>query len=446
MNSLSFFQLHRFFRFATIGGVLGVGFGALVFFYFAFGPLFSVGNLSTASRENNDHLLLKEVEIEQEDLGALALDRNENEIPIPNIQNHIVIYSMNDRTDVSRDTERFLIGIRGDYNRKIVRPKERIYLGFNDLFSGQLRFDDIPSPIWIRLDKQRDQIIMEVGLDVIDEMGDKVIQNRRIYALEPPQSCMSVEEIQDLDLAMFVQQLNSVQCYLPDQLYDTFAPDDLNRGKYRLQIDQQNHKSVNYIGMGTELFFNDKTISDQRSEGVVAKVVNLQGEYVTIKAWSADGIEKVILKLPIAVPEPFDFNVNELVKRLRKRTSTSVSCVLGNKNTQLRKGDWVLHTKMGWRVLRKQADVLDVLHHKLIGELLIFDGIEKSNGQGFFVAYLFDRTRSFVKRLYIPFADGTKKSHRKDKQEINQAMPEEKVDETDFDESVMEFDYFDFDF
>ncbi|MDN3504463.1 MAG: hypothetical protein P0S95_02670 [Rhabdochlamydiaceae bacterium] len=446
LNKSSFFEMSKLFNRSIVFVSLTLIAASVYLIYACLGPLPNIADVAPPKeviQTSPPYIDVKEL-----DLGALSLNRNENEIPIPDVHKHILLYSMNDRYDAKSENQCFLIGIKGSSIRKTISPKERVFLGFKDINSGKLRFDDIPSPIWLRLDMKNGDVIMEVGLDIVDEMGEKVVQNRRYFKLTALNRNPQIHEIQDPTLAKFATALECAFCSCPDQLYEIYAPDDEKRGKFRIQLDPQNPKSVIFVNLNSRLFFENESVVENQCLGAIAQVVSLSSDFIGIKVWNASGLEKVSLNLPIYnKAEEVSFNIDEAIKRVRKRTTSSVSCLLGNKNTYLKKGDWAIHTKMGWKVLKKTHDLVEVINHNLVGELFVFDRIEKVGDSSKLVGHLFDKSRSNVKQLYIPFAKSQRKAARENKSEDKLSEPpRDEFDDIDFDDPNMEFDYFDFDF
>ena len=66
---------------------------------------------------------------------------------------------------------------------------------------------------------------------------------------------------------------------------------------------------------------------------------------------------------------------------LRVRSNTQLSCLLGKKRVIIKQGDWLLRTAHGWRNLRRTEDIEDCLFHRIKGDLLIFDSIDKQQGK-----------------------------------------------------------------
>lgn len=380
--------------------------------------------------------------IESFNLGPLAISRNETDIPIPDIINHLKLLALNDRPDADRDSMQYVIGIQNTDQSRTIKPHERVYLGFSELDRGKLYFEDIPSPIWIRLDQEDQGVILEVGLDVIDEMGDRLVESRRYY---PMGVAISKESVCDLTTQLCAKYLMRSTLLNPDQLYEKYG-DDAHRdkqGKYRLQIDPQNEQDVIFISFKEPLFFREGRLSFEKGSGPVVQLMQVEGREARFQVWSENGLEKTRVSLNLEQPSVIDFNFEDVIKRIRKRTGTSISCLLGNKNTLLKKGDWVLHTKLGWKIIKTPNDFNDYLTGKLIGELFVFDALEKREGQSVVIGNLFDKTRSISQQVALNFSEKKKRGILGD---TKKEFPDEMINDMSFDDSDMEFDYFDFDF
>jgi hypothetical protein len=96
-----------------------------------------------------------------------------------------------------------------------------------------------------------------------------------------------------------------------------------------------------------------------------------------------------------AAQEPrLQFKAEAMPSKIRLRSASQVSCALGKRRVILRVGDWLLKTPTGWRNLRRTDEIQSYLSHRLKGELLIFDAIEKEQGNWVMKGHLFDETRT----------------------------------------------------
>ena len=379
-------------------------------------------------------------------LGPLALSQNENEIPLPDIEDNINLISMNDRPDFKGEDNLFLLSIKGSPQKRAVKLGERVYLSFKEMGKNILKFDRVPSPIWIKIAGEGCALKLEVGIDVLSEEGEHLIESRKDVKLALHQKIFSISEIEDLALLSFVDYLSHFQAYPPDCLYELYAKEGRERGKYRLK-QSQNHSTL-YIEPGHFLPYHSK------DDGLlpIARVEEITPSQILVKAWDRSGLEKCIICIPIEKSSPLEFKPEDVFKRLRKRTMTTVSCLLGAKKTQLKVGDWALHTKLGWKVIRSQSDIQDCLEQKIEGELFVFDGVKKENGRYYFQGSLFDKTRSEILKVSLPIAEGKTKFMKENAPVLDDSK--DLLNESDFanhsgvaiQDPLLDFDYFDFDF
>ncbi len=77
----------------------------------------------------------------------------------------------------------------------------------------------------------------------------------------------------------------------------------------------------------------------------------------------------------------------------------------------------MLKTGAGWRNLRRKEEIESCLHHRIKGELFIFDSLEKEQGRWVVKGNLFDEMRTQVQSVSMPIEmeNKTGKSRKKRK-------------------------------
>jgi hypothetical protein len=383
--------------------------------------------------------------IKQLKLGLFSED--ENEIPIPDIENSIELISISDRPGTQPQESLYLIGIKGTNQKRATTLGQRVYIGFKG--KETFKFDNIPSPVWIKIEKGQE---LEIGFDLLSEEGEKLVETRRNVKLVLHEKLPTIYEIEDGALSSFANALLKLKAYLPDQLYEIYGDGDFLRGKFRLRDEESG--SLFFIEEGDCFTFKQ---GEWRNEidltAPIAKILKIEPSSIVFKIWDRTGLEKCLVNLPIETTLKVETNPEETFKRLRKKSTTTVSCLMGSKKAQLKTGDWVIHTKLGWKLIRSQKELIDCIKQKNPTELFVFDGVKKEGGRYYFQGSLFDKTRSEVVPVSLPIMEG-KSRVLKESSTLSHPKQRQQLDSSDFldagdgavPDPLLDFDYLDFDF
>ncbi len=162
-----------------------------------------------------------------------------------------------------------------------------------------------------------------------------------------------------------------------------------------------------FVSPGDHLQYDDGewrlvSLEDLKENLPVACVKSASGKSLDIEAWDETGFYPVQVKIEMEKPGRLQMKPEMMPSSIRLRSGTQVSCAFGKRRVIIKQGDWLLKTPTGWRNLRRSEDIEHYLHHRLKGDLLIFDGIEKEQGRSVMKGHLFDETRTQVQPLSIP--------------------------------------------
>ena len=96
--------------------------------------------------------------------------------------------------------------------------------------------------------------------------------------------------------------------------------------------------------------------------------------------------------------------IEDVFTRLRKRTSSRISCRIDNRAKILKEGDWLVHTNTGWHTIKHYYEVEALLNLEILGDLFIFDGIQVVDGKEIFTGSLFNPMRTEMKAVRLPLS------------------------------------------
>jgi hypothetical protein len=114
----------------------------------------------------------------------------------------------------------------------------------------------------------------------------------------------------------------------------------------------------------------------------LAKILGANDKGLEVLVWDETGFfrEKVVIS-PLTVA-PYSFaKLDSLFSSLKQRNSSEVSCIMGKRRVVLKPGTWWIKSAKGWKRLKTRLEMEDYLSYRLLGELVIIEGLESFQGK-----------------------------------------------------------------
>jgi hypothetical protein len=207
----------------------------------------------------------------------------------------------------------------------------------------------------------------------------------------------------------FASELKLARSFPHDLLIQKYGGREFSswREKAELEISREGETYALFVSPGDYLLYEEKEWRVVRRDELkktcpVAHVVTATGKTLEIDAWDEVGFYPLEIDIEMERPGVFQLKSEEMPSGIRLRSSTQFSCSLGKRRIILKQGDWLLKTAHGFRNLRRSDEIQDYLYHRLKGELLIFDAIEKEQGRTVLRGHMFDETRTHLQPLALP--------------------------------------------
>ncbi|MES2345230.1 MAG: hypothetical protein V4494_04765 [Chlamydiota bacterium] len=336
--------------------------------------------------------------------GALVLKRTEFCPLMMRLKEEVMILAQNTRPDVQDRETKILVRLKSTSKELAITSGMRLYL--EDL-ENQLVFSSVPTEFWIK------PICLEDGglLLEAEREGEKA---EWLGAASQVLGKRVGERFWDQEFPLFVRSMKEAKFWGLDLLVQHYAGVEHGqlRDKYKLMIGD----SIYFVSKGDFLTWVDHRweISSlgKNSEHVpLAQVKNAGPKGIELDVWDEVGFQIFQVKLDnVHFAKQSGSHVDQTPTMIRLRTASQITCNLGKRRLILKEGDWLLRTSAGWRKLKTAAEIDECLFHKVQGELLIFDKLEKLQGKTILHAHLFDSMRTQVQLLSIPVAAEKKKT------------------------------------
>ncbi|MBI5274176.1 MAG: hypothetical protein HY860_03890, partial [Chlamydiales bacterium] len=238
----------------------------------------------------------------------------------------------------------------------------------------------------------------------------KIIEEEAEFLINK-ESSLLLNKIRTEEFQKIIQSLQLLSAWPSDQFLELYGGDSYGRlvGCARIAFKIDNGWQMLFVREQDGLVFKDQEwklsdFGEHTKNYPIAVVEKITQEHLELRVWDVSGYDSSMVKINIYTPQS-SVVLENVFAHIRQRTLQSISCKMNSKSTILRKGDWVLHTKSGWRVLQSKEDIHSYINYQLEGELFVFDGIDKQRNQGFLLGKLFDATRGEVKAIRLPLID-----------------------------------------
>lgn len=353
--------------------------------------------------------------------GSLSLNAARSSQFLPRLIHELVLIARNTRPDAPCAEPCILVGSKATGEERCIKVGENLYLSELDREKeGRrgLRFSSTESSMWIKpVSFNRSNVTFEAYRFLEEEKKEE----KAPLVLSPSQEQMSARgSTAQKEGAAFVKAMREARHCGRDRLLETYGGESFRalKEKEKVQFGEGENSYVCFVSSGDLLQWHEgrwRQIlpSEVSASEPVAQVKTASLRGVEIELWDETGF----FRLPIRVEMLAARHMSKeapLFTSIRLRNGSQVTCIAGKRRLVLREGDWLLKTSSGWRNLRRLEQIEDCIHHRLIGELFIFDGLETVQGKTVMKGHLFDAMRTEMQA--VSFATSLDKKPAKSKE------------------------------
>jgi len=376
---------------------------ALLFFIYSFNEKENYTlNISTLNKKNEP--LPSRFDYNLVGKGALELSSEIQSFPFPDLSGEILFLAKNTRPDGNLYEVKLQIGLKGSDKSLRITPGQTLYLAYDQ---EHLNFSKEITPLWIKpkIDENGDDWL-EMGIELINEEGEKLLNEMREFKVKQKWETKRVEEVTDPLLKLGSEALKNGKWWGPDKLYERYGGDEYQayKGRERLEIQTGKESKILFINEGDTFIWKDgEWTPSLKTKGYpMGKVLAISPYKVELMLWDKEGMESVLLTFSKERISLISLRAEDIFTRLRRRTSSRVSCRIDNRATILKEGDWLVHTTTGWHTIKNYYEVEALLKLDIMGDLFVFDGLEKSDGKEVFCGTLFNPMRTEQHFVRLP--------------------------------------------
>ncbi len=355
--------------------------------------------------------------------GALMLNPHQTWGWVSHLAKELLVIAHNSRPDAMQSEAQILLGLKTEDASKQMTSGKVLFLEKNDA-TGAFTFSEGPQPLWVK------PILLENGR-VLIEAGKKLGQLDSAHGSEEKgqfvvPACASAAR--GKKYSTLAQEafglLKNAKCWGQDLLIQQYGGGEFRKWREKLKIElfQGAASYVVFVAKGDYVMWKEgrwqeAPLSELSAQQPVALVRAVSPRAVELTVWDETGFYPASVELAIEHGGRVNQKAQATLTQPRLRTASQISCMLGKKRVVLRQGDWMLKTGAGWRNLRRKEEIESCLHHRIKGELFIFDSLEKEQGRWVVKGNLFDEMRTQVQSVSMPIEmeNKTGKSRKKRK-------------------------------
>ena len=356
--------------------------------------------------------------------GPLSLNAARSSQFIPRLGIELLLLARNSRPDVLRTESTLLLGAKATGEERSVKLNEMIYLTELDKEKeGKrgVRLSSSETLLWVKpISMNRHSVTFEVYRFLESEQKEE--KNQLVLSLDPEARKKSISFSQK-EAAPYAKMIKDTRHWGKDRLLEAYGGDEYRnlREKEKIQIGPDDSSSVFFVSSGDFLIWEEgkwRQVSSAEipAETPVVQIKSASPRGVDAELWDETGFFQLSLKIP---PAASNRSVGKdsapLFSSIRLRSGSQITCIAGKRRLVLREGDWLLKTSNGWRNLKRMEQIEDCIHHKLAGELFIFDGLETLQGKTLMKGHLFDPMRSQMQTISFPVSPDKKTGKAKER-------------------------------
>jgi hypothetical protein len=337
--------------------------------------------------------------------GGLALHPRHALGWVSRLADELVLITYNSRPDVESKDAEILISLKNGKEQLNLSNGQMIYLKESEQGKG-LRSSEEAASLWAK------PILLENGT-VLIEAGRRLTSKNGQMGEEKGQFIIAgqggIPNRYNPASQLFAKELKSGRSFSHDLLIQKYGGREYDswREKAVIELSHGNSSYACFVSPGDYLLYDEEewricSFEDLKTDRPIAHIKAISGEIMNIEAWDETGLFPLEFKIEMEKQDRFQIKPEMMPSAIRLRNGTQVSCTFGKRRVILKQGDWLLKTSTGWRNLRRTEEIEHYLHHRLKGELFIFDAIEKEQGRFIMKGHLFDENRTQMQPLTLP--------------------------------------------
>lgn len=356
--------------------------------------------------------------------GPLSLNADRSSQFVPRLGGELLLLGRNTRPDAEPGQSLLLLSTKATGEEMCVKVGEIVYLSELDKEKeGKrgLRFSASATSMWVKpISMNRHSVTFEACRFLEGEQKEE----RSQLLLSPVDEIQRKRSISlgQKDEMPYVRAIKEAKHWGRDRLLEAYGGEEYRRlrEKEKIQFGQDEQASASFVSSGDFFAWEDGKWKSVPAASIppalpLIQIKSCSPRGIEAELWDETGFFNLPLKIATAPPAKSTGKETPLFSAIRLRNGSQVSCIAGKRRMVLREGDWLIKTASGWRNLKRAEQIEECIHHKIVGELFIFDGLETSQGKTLLKGHLFDPMRSQMQTISFPVSPDKKVAKTKER-------------------------------
>lgn len=355
--------------------------------------------------------------------GSLSLNAARPSQFMPWLGGELLLLGFNSRPDAESSSAALLLGVKVFGDEKTFSSGEMIHLTELDKEKAGkrgLQFSPSKSALSLKtLSFGRNSVTFEITRQ---SPGEKEEKSQLVLGAAPDRLKRSPFLQQQSDAA-FAKAIKEAKHWGKDRFLEIYGGEEYRplKEKEKVYFPLDGKGYVCFVKAGDFLVWEEgrwhaSALHEISSSLPVAQVKIASPRSVEIEVWDETGFYHELQKIEApASSRTTSGKETPLFSSIRLRNGSAVTCIAGKRRVMMREGDWILKGPMGWRNLKTVQQIEDCVHHKLLGELFIFDGLEQVQGKVVMKGRLFDEQRTQMQALTFPVLQDKRSTKSKER-------------------------------
>lgn len=340
--------------------------------------------------------------------NCLFIGKSKYTIPFSELEKEILFLGTSQETN-----EKILLSLKQSAARKLIPSEEKIYLIYQE---GKLYFSDVKTPLSIsaRLQSERRiEITVEFDIDIYRAITPDLGNTYRF--VKSMESQYTISDNDPLINTALFQTLARAKWWGIDYLFTSnpnYETQNRSSGQ-RLEFTYDKNTDIVYLEPSQRLIWGkngwySQSLDEDIPSSYTVSIKKIHADTLELILWDKQKLPIHSFFLPIYSKNK-ELPSIDLLSDIKKRTRTIASFLLGKTRVTMKKGDFAIESRYGWRVANTQEEKNNIFSHKIEGSLFVFDGIEEEDSTLYFLGRMFDSMRTSYQPIKLPMVQNKRK-------------------------------------
>lgn len=346
---------------------------------------------------------------------VLSLKQTGSSLETPDLRDSLLLYGYNARPDKNPEFHELHVGLKGSLDYRTINSGQKVFLQY-EIQNGEGTYiftpDNQASSLWIEAGNNGESSTIQVKMKSLD---GQILDDPSDSTLFTPtrsnflNSSNKQWEINSLRVdGGFLARLKT-RWFGKDLFIEHHGGEEFHniQGKERLNFGSDTESYSCYVGPGDYLVWfqskwNNVKPGMDTKEFPLLHITKIDDRMMSCDLWDKGGLNKMSLHLAKSMEIWVPHRIQQEFKFVGSRTRKQSIVEINQKRINLSPQDWLLRVNDEWKKLSSEKDIDAYVEGQLTGELFIFNGVSKINGQQLMTGSLYNSMRTEAQAIEFP--------------------------------------------